>query len=784
MPPTYLNPDRKLSEEDVKLRYITPAITETAGWDRNSQIRTEYYFTDGMIVVRDGAAVREKGKKADYLLFYNSRALAVVEAKDEECSVGDGMQQALSYAEILDVPFAYSSNGHGFLEHNRLADKNAERELAMNEFPSPDELWKRFCKAKNYTPEIEEKIKTPYYYSLDSGGVNEPRYYQKIAIDRTVDTIISGDYSVGGVDKRILLVMATGSGKTYTSFQIIHRLKEAGIAKRILYLADRNVLIDQTMKGDFKPFSKVMVKVSHKKMDSAFEIYMSLYQQQIAENEEDDTYRQFKPDFFDLIVVDECHRGSADENSNWRRILEYFSSAVQVGMTATPKEDKHVSNYDYFGNPIYTYSLKDGIEDGFLAPYKVIQVNINKDIEGWRPSKDQRDKYGKLIVDKLYKRHDFDKEIVIDERTQYVAKKIVETLEDIGRTEEGLFQKTMVFCDGVDHAERMRQALVNEIGSEAASNPKYVMRITGDDAFGKAQLDNFNDPYSPYPVIATTSDLLTTGVNCKTCQLIVLDKTIASMTEFKQIVGRGTRLYPPANKFYFTILDFKDATIHFADPRFMGNPLKVYSGSGPKRTGGTGPGEKRDTFRVNNVEIEAVSERVQYYDAGGRLVTESFTDFTRKTILNRFATLDEFLTSWNENKKSTVISDELELQGVFMDVLRTEAGNPNMDDFDLICHVAYGTRPLTKLQRVSGVKKSGYLDKYSGAARQVLETLLDMYSGENGNAEFVDMNVLRLPGIKRIASPKNIVDLFGGRAQFLDTMSALRREVYSVSEAV
>jgi len=781
MPPTFIDPNQKLSEEDVKLRYITPAITERAGWDREKQILTEYYFTDGMVVVRDNVATHEKGKKVDYLLLYNSRALAIVEAKDESKCVGAGMQQALEYAKILDVPFVYSSNGHGFLEHDRLADKNAERELSMQEFPTPEALWQRFCTEMDFTPDVKEKVKTPYYFSPDAGSVKEPRYYQKIAINRTVDTVLSGDYSLGGVDRRVLLVMATGSGKTFTAFQIIYRLKEAGMAKRILYLADRNILIDQTMKEDFKPFSKIMVKVSQKKMDSAFEIYMSLYQQQVAENEEDDTYKEFSRDFFDLIIVDECHRGSANENSNWRRILEYFSSAVQIGMTATPKEVNHVSNTEYFGNPLYTYSLKDGIEDGFLAPYKVIQVNINKDIEGWRPTKGQRDKRGNPIEDKLYKRHDFDKDIVIDERTQYVAWRIVKELDAIGKTADGHYQKTMVFCDGIDHAERMRQALVNEIGGEAAADPKYVMRITGDDANGKAQLDNFNDPFSEFPAIATTSDLLTTGVNCKTCQLIVLDKTIASMTEFKQIVGRGTRLYPPANKFYFTILDFKDATIHFADPKFMGDPIKVYTGPGTKRGKPQGEGRGQIPYvpHVTGVEIEPISERVQYYDAGGKLITESFTDYTKKTILGKFATLDDFLKSWNEHEKSTVISEELELEGVFMECLRKAAGNPNMDDFDILCHLAYGTRPLTKQQRVSRVKNGGYLNKYSGVARKVLDTLLDLYSTESGDAEFADMDILQLPEIRKIGGPLDIVKEFGGKAQFMDTMSSLRKEVYA-----
>ena len=532
MPPVPLPQKHELNEEETKHHHITPAI-ESAGWTK-SQIWMEYCFTDGMIQVRDGYINKGAQKKADYLLSYKGIPLAVVEAKKLSLPLGAGMQQALEYADILDIPFVYASNGTGFLEHDKLAKERPERELALSSFPSPDELWKRYCLGKGIEKETEEKVTVPYYY--EAGGA-EPRYYQRIAINRTVEAVTTGIYP-GGIDKRILLVMATGSGKTFTSFQIIHRLREAGMAKRILYLADRNVLIDQTMKGDFKPFSKVMTKVVGKKMDSAFEVYMSLYQQQVAENEEDDTYKQFAPGFFDLIIVDECHRGSAKETSNWRRILEYFSSAVQIGMTATPKETKDVSNIEYFGEPLYTYSLKQGIEDGFLAPYKVIRINLDKDLDGWRPEKGQRDKHGKLIENRLYNQKDYDKELVLEKRTVVVARRVAEYLRELGG-----YPKTMVFCEDIDHAERMRSALVNEIGGEAVTNPKYVMRITGDNDIGKQQLEYFQDVNERYPVVATTSTLLTTGVNCKTCEVIVIDKNIESMTEFKQILGRGTRLY-------------------------------------------------------------------------------------------------------------------------------------------------------------------------------------------------------------------------------------------------
>ena len=771
MPPVPLPQKHELNEEETKNHYITPNI-ESAGWTK-SQIWMEYCFTDGMIQVRDGYINKGAQKKADYLLSYKGIPLAVVEAKKLSLPLGAGMQQALEYADILDIPFVYASNGTGFLEHDKLAKERPERELALSSFPSPGELWKRYCLGKGIGKETEEKVTVPYYY--EAGGA-EPRYYQRIAINRTVEAVTTGIYP-GGIDKRILLVMATGSGKTFTSFQIIHRLREAGMAKRILYLADRNVLIDQTMKGDFKPFSKVMTKVVGKKMDSAFEVYMSLYQQQVAENEEDDTYKQFAPGFFDLIIVDECHRGSAKETSNWRRILEYFSSAVQIGMTATPKETKDVSNIEYFGEPLYTYSLKQGIEDGFLAPYKVIRINLDKDLDGWRPDNGQRDKHGKLIENRLYNQKDFDKELVLEKRTVVVARRVAEYLRELGG-----YPKTMVFCEDIDHAERMRSALVNEIGGEAVTNPKYVMRITGDNDIGKQQLEYFQDVNERYPVVATTSTLLTTGVNCKTCEVIVIDKNIESMTEFKQILGRGTRLYPKKDKYYFTLLDFRNVSRKFYDPDFDGEPLVIKRGAPAPKVKPKKEGDGMEKYRVRDVEVKLVSESVSYYSAGGVLTTESFRDFTKKTVLSRFSSLDEFLQTWSSQKKSAVISEELQMEGALLEHLRKLAGNPPVDDFDLLCHVAFDAKPLTRRERALNVQKRGYLDKYSGVARKVLETLLDKYS-EEVDIDVADMRVLELNEFASIGKLVQIGRAFGGKDNLTRALFELKSELYSVTEA-
>lgn len=767
----------EMTEEDIKLQFITPAI-EAAGWDKLKQIKMEYNFTDGRVIVRGNITARGKRKRTDYLLYYKPNLpLAIVEAKDNRHSIGDGMQQGLEYAECLDVPFVYSSNGDGFLEHDMLCGK--EREIKLEEFPSPEELWRRYKGDTSMTSDQETLITEPYYFQP---GDKTPRYYQRIAINRTIDAIARGQ-------NRILLVMATGTGKTYTAFQIIHRLWKSGRKKKILFLADRNILVDQTMQQDFKPFSKVMTKIEGKKLDSSYELYLSLYQQ-LAGDENEEPFRAFKPDFFDLIVIDECHRGSAKEDSRWRRILEYFSSATQIGMTATPKETKEVSNISYFGEPIYTYSLKQGIDDGFLAPYKVLRVGLDRDLEGWRPTAGQHDIYGFEIDDREYNIKDFDKNLIIDERTIAVAKRITKFLKDTDR-----FAKTIVFCVDIDHAERMRQALVNENADLVAENSKYVMRITGDNAEGKAQLDYFIAEDSPYPVIVTTSKLMTTGVDCKTCKLIVLDNNINSMTEFKQIIGRGTRLKPDYGKEYFTIMDFRNACRLFADPEFDGDPIVViddggdnpevpndnppvtddppYNGNG----GGDEPSEPHHKFRVRGVEVTILNERVQYYDKDGKLITESVTDYSKKNILGEYATLDSFLRAWNSEEKKQAIIDELQERGVLLEALREASGNKDIDDFDLICHIAYDKAPLTKAERANNVRKRGYLYKYSGLAQEVLSALLDKYMNE-GIQDIENIEILSNDPFRQFGTPMKIAKLFGGKAGYKKAVKELQDEIY------
>ena len=767
----------EMTEEDIKLQFITPAI-EAAGWDKLKKIKMEYNFTDGRVIVRGNITARGKRKRTDYLLYYKPNLpLAIVEAKDNRHSIGDGMQQGIEYAECLDVPFVYSSNGDGFLEHDMLCGK--EREIKLEEFPSPEELWRRYKGDTSMTSDQETLITEPYYFQP---GDKTPRYYQRIAINRTIDAIARGQ-------NRILLVMATGTGKTYTAFQIIHRLWKSGRKKKILFLADRNILVDQTMQQDFKPFSKVMTKIEGKKLDSSYELYLSLYQQ-LAGDENEEPFRAFKPDFFDLIVIDECHRGSAKEDSRWRRILEYFSSATQIGMTATPKETKEVSNISYFGEPIYTYSLKQGIDDGFLAPYKVLRVGLDRDLEGWRPTAGQQDIYGFEIDDREYNIKDFDKNLIIDERTIAVAKRITKFLKDTDR-----FAKTIVFCVDIDHAERMRQALVNENADLVAENSKYVMRITGDNAEGKAQLDYFIAEDSPYPVIVTTSKLMTTGVDCKTCKLIVLDNNINSMTEFKQIIGRGTRLKPDYGKEYFTIMDFRNACRLFADPEFDGDPIVViddggdnpevpndnppvtddppYNGNG----GGDEPSEPHHKFRVRGVEVTILNERVQYYDKDGKLITESVTDYSKKNILGEYATLDSFLRAWNSEEKKQAIIDELQERGVLLEALREASGNKDIDDFDLICHIAYDKAPLTKAERANNVRKRGYLYKYSGLAQEVLSALLDKYMNE-GIQDIENIEILSNDPFRQFGTPMRIAKLFGGKAGYKKAVKELQDEIY------
>jgi type I restriction enzyme R subunit len=767
---------KDLSEEDIKMKYITPAI-ESAGWDIKSQIRAEYTFTDGKVIVRGNMTTRGKRKRADYILYYKSNLpIAVIEAKDNNKSIGDGMQQAINYADILDIPFAYSSNGDGFIEHDM--KNGTERELSLDEFPSPQELWSRYKENEEITNEQEKIITEPYYYAF---GDKTPRYYQRIAINRTIEAVAKGQ-------DRILLVMATGTGKTYTAFQIMHRLKSSGTKKKILFLADRNILVDQTMQNDFKPFQKIMTKVENRKMDSSYEVFLALYQQLTgADNLE--VFKQFSEDFFDLIIVDECHRGSAKDDSAWRKILEYFKSATQIGLTATPKETKDISSSSYFGEAIYTYSLKQGIEDGFLAPYKVIRIGLDKDLEGYRPTKGKIDVYGNELEDREYNIKDFDRKLIIDDRTKVVAQKITEFLKNTDR-----FSKTIVFCIDIDHAERMRQALINENSDLVAENHRYIMRITGDNKEGKAQLDNFIDEESKYPTVVTTSKLMTTGVDCKTCKLIVLDANIGSMTEFKQIIGRGTRLKPEYGKEYFTIMDFRNNSRKFADKDFDGEPVVIYE---PKEGEAITPPspetseydanyyiqngankEKNSKYRVSDVSVNVLSERVQYYDKDGKLITESLKDYSKKGILEEFSDLDTFLKKWNSEDKKQAIIDELIEHGVLLDALREEIGNPDIDDFDLICHIAYDKEPLTKLERVNNVKKRGYLYKYSDMAQKVLENLLDKYSTER-NIDLKDTKVLELKPFDEYGNPLKIVKEFGGKKKYIEAIKELENEIYA-----
>lgn len=757
-----------LSEEDIKFRFITPAI-ENAGWDK-THIRMEFPFTDGQMKIKGNKAVRGARKRADYLLYHQGNIpLAIVEAKDNNHAVGDGMQQAIRYAEILDVPYVYSSNGDGFLEHDMLRGK--ETEMALNEFPSPDDLWQRYVADKGIDGVVEDIITEPYYF--DTQTKKEPRYYQRIAINRTIEAVAKGQ-------KRLLLVMATGTGKTFTAFQIAHRLWKSKTKKKILYLADRNILIDQTMIQDFKPFEEVMTKIKNRRMDSSYEVFFALYQQLVDDNSEKNPYEEFSPDFFDLIIVDECHRGSAKADSQWRQILEYFNSATQIGMTATPKETKHVSNISYFGEPLYTYSLKQGIKDGFLAPYKVIKILTDIDADGYRPEKGKKDIYGREIEDRLYNRRDFDREIIIDDRTQLVAKKVTEYLKKTNR-----FDKTIVFCVDIDHAERMRQALVNENQDLVAENPKYVMKITGDDKEGKAQLDYFIDANERYPVIATTSQLLSTGVDVKTCKLIVLDKNIESMTEFKQIVGRGTRLREDLGKTFFTIMDFRGNTRQFADPEFDGLPEYVYEGPDDKpiplptfsddEPVITDPVKK---YRVNDVPVKVILEQNQCYDSEGNLITENFFGFTKRNILREYDNLAEFTNVWTSAQKKEAIIDELYEHNIFIDELREAAGNDEIDDFDLICHIAFDKKPLTRAERANNVKKRDYLNKYEGIARKVLEGLLDKYAS-TGITDLEDLTVLQNDPFRQYGSPLKIAKSFGGKQNLLDAMHNLQVELYA-----
>lgn len=780
---------KDLSEEDIKAQYITPAITG-AGWDIKKQVRFEYSFTAGRIILRGKITARGTAKRADYLLFYKPNLpIAIIEAKDNKHVPGAGLQQAVEYANTLDVKYVYASNGDMFVEQNLITGET--RNVPLDQFPSPDELYARYCKDMGIDENREKAILQPDYYAP---GYKEARYYQRIAINRTVDAVASGK-------DRVLLVCATGTGKTFMAFQIIYRLWKSGLKKKILFLADRNVLIDQTISGDFKPFGKSMVKVENKKLDSSYEIYLSLYHQ-LAGDDGMETFKQFKPEFFDLIVIDECHRGSAKEESAWRRVLDYFHTATQIGCTATPIETKQASSQTYFGEPIYEYSLKQGINDGFLAPYKVVRVGLDKDLMGYRPSKDARDDFGYEIEDREYNVKDFDRNLVLDQRTKTVAKKITEFLKNTDR-----FSKTIVFCIDIEHAERMRQALINENKDLYAENNKYIMRITGDNDEGKDQLDNFIDEESKYPVIAVTSKLMTTGVDAKMCKLIVLDNNIGSMTEFKQIIGRGTRLLPDYGKLYFTVLDFRNASRLFADPAFDGPAMVVMevppggdlvepetpenpdnpneqedppvTSIPPQKPHYNNPDDldKPQKYYVSGVPVDVVSERVQYLDANGKLITESLIDYTRKNILSQYARLEAFLKKWNEAQKKHAIIDELREEGVLLEAVREETGQDEIDDFDLILHLAYDKKPLTRAERANNVKKRHYLYKYSEMAQKVLGALLDKYANE-GIKDIEETKVLQLSEFQKIGSPKKIVSEFGGKAGYQKAVQELENELF------
>jgi type I restriction enzyme R subunit len=778
---------KDLTEADIRTKFITPAILGPKGskWNVMTQMLEERYFTKGRIIVRGKTVQRGEAKKADYILFYKPNIpIAVVEAKDNNHSVGAGMQQALDYAETLDVPFAYSSNGDGFVEHDRTGNAAApERDVKLEDFPTPNELWSRYRGFKGYTPQ-QEIVTTQDYYSDPSGKA--PHYFQQVAINRTVDAIARGE-------NRILLVMATGTGKTYTAFQIIWRLWKAGVKKRILFLVDRNILADQTKINDFKPFGQAMTKITNRTVDKSYEIYLSLYQAVTGTEEEQDIYKEFSPDFFDLVIIDECHRGSAAADASWRRILDYFSSATQIGMTATPKETKDVSNIEYFGEPTYTYSLRQGIADGFLAPYKVIRVGLDKDLEGWRPEKGKLDRYGQEIEDRIYNDLDFDQNLILKKRTEVVANKITEFLKATDR-----FAKTIVFCENIDHAERMRQALVNANADLAAANKRYVMRITGDDDEGKAQLDNFIDPESTFPVIVTTSRLMSTGVDAQTCKLIVLDRKIGSMTEFKQIIGRGTRINEDYNKFFFTIMDFKRATAHFADRDFDGDPVQIYEpregdpinppddlvqeaegsyGDAPVVfPDGETDGGKPAKYYVDDVEVKVATERVQYLDAEGKLITESLKDYSRRTVLKSFESLDAFLTVWNDADRKQAIIDELATKGLFLDELSEQVGK-NYDAFDLVCHVAFDQPPLTRRERAEDVKKRNVFAKYGEKMRAVLNALLDKYA-DGGLRSVESLEILKVDPLTSFGTPVEIVNLFGGKQKYLSAIENLEAELY------
>lgn len=816
---------KSLSERDICTKYITPAI-QGAGWDVMTQIREEVSFTKGRIIVRGKLVTRGKVKRADYILYFKPNIpLALIEAKDNNHSVGDGMQQALEYAasDCLNLPFVFSSNGDGFVFHDRTGG-SSEREsnLALSSFPSPQTLWTSYRTWKGLPVEQEPVILQEYF---DDGSGKCPRYYQVNAVNAAIEAIAQGQ-------NRILLVMATGTGKTYTAFQIIWRLWKAGRKKRILFLADRNVLIDQTMVNDFRPFGPAMAKLStssktierddgtkvelttaidkKRRIDTAYEVYLGLYQAITGPEERQKLFREFSPGFFDLIVIDECHRGSAADDAAWREILDYFTAATQIGMTATPKETKYVSNINYFGPPVYSYSLRQGIHDGFLAPYKVVRVHIDRDVEGYRPAQGTVDRDGNEVEDRIYNQKDFDRTLVIDDRTKLVARRITEFLKESGNR----FQKTIVFCVDEEHAARMRQAIINENKDLYDENHRYVMRITGSDTEGQAQLGNFIDPEAKYPVIVTTSRLLSTGVDAQTCRLIVIDRAVGSMTEFKQIVGRGTRVHEDTKKYYFTILDFRGATVHFADPNFDGEPIQIYEPGGddpitppddvpttvdeadsiPNVPGedetvlvdpippniDIPPGGGRQTkIYVDGVSAMIVAERVEYLDENGRLVTESLRDFSKKALKKRFASLDVFLRSWNAAERKHAIIEELAAEGLPLEPLAEEVGK-DLDPFDLICHVAFDRPPLSRRERADNVRKRDVFTKYGEQSRKVLEALLLKYQ-DDGVLNLDDLRIFQIPPFDSMGTPLQLIKQFGSRSDFERAVRELQSALYEIA---
>lgn len=770
-------PKSEMSEEDVKLQYITPAITSK--WDKG-KITMETQVTDGKINLKGNFVFREKPKRADYILYLNANnPIAIIEAKDNKHSISHGLQQAMTYARMLDLPFAYSSNGDGFAEHDFLTGK--ERQLKMEEFPTEVELVSRFKEESGMTPTQEAVIEQPYYSSQNT---YPPRYYQRIAINRTVDAIARGQ-------NRLLLVMATGTGKTYTAFQIVYRMLQSGLKRKILYLADRNILVDQSIQQDFAPLEKVIHKINVSKDDkstiTSHEVYFSLYQQLVGDDDKEHFSELFTPDFFDLIIVDECHRGSAKEESRWRRILEYFSSATQIGMTATPKETKYISNLSYFGEPVYMYSLKEGIEDGFLAPFKVI--NIMTDIgEGWRPHKGQRDIYGNEIEDRIYTNSDYDYNIIIEDRIQQVAAEITRYLKSTDR-----MAKTIVFCATEDAAERMRQALVNLNSDMVKENPDYVVRITGSDDYGKKKLDYFISVSAPYPVIATTSKLLSTGADCKMTKLIVLDEMIGSMTEFKQIIGRGTRLREKEGKTHFVVMDFRNVTRLFADPDWDGpimiDPGFTPGGPTPPPTPGPddppvpidppGPKNPKPIVSSDGCKVEIIHKTVSVYDANGKLLRqESIVDYTKENIRGEYASLDKFIRQWSKGEKKEKIREMLLERGINLELMKSEQGMADVDDFDFICHVAFDKKPLTRKERANNVKKKDFLSKYSGIAREVLESLLDKYMN-TGIYEIEKTEILKLDPFQKLGKPAKIAGYFGGKAGYMQAVKELEEAIYA-----